>query len=440
MAAAVHVNPLTEFLAAAPAATGEVGRSSVDRILDAVRLHLGMEIAFASRYVGEGGRFTGRQFTHLSSDLPLPSSPGDIEPVEDGYCWHILEGRLPELIHDAQDIPFAAGIGITAALPVGCHISVPLRLKDGSVHGSFCCLSRAADHSLTERDLKTVRAFADLAAEQIESELARDRRIDAIRARIGGVIADELLAIVYQPIHALADGRPCGVESLARFPEVDGAYAPPNEWFAAAEEVGLGTELELLAIKQALAGIAYIPSGLYIAVNVSPQTALSGRLQPLLDAVPAARLVVEVTEHSEVADYAALHTALAPLRGRARIAIDDVGAGYSGLRHIVDMKPDLLKLDMGLTRDIDRDEARHALAQALVAFAGRIGAEIVAEGIETPEEAATLKALGVRYGQGWHFSRPMPAVAAQQFLLGAGKVAVAAPAPAPAIPRRAALR
>jgi len=85
MAAAAHVNPLTEFLAAAPAATGEAGRSSVDRILDAVRLHLGMEIAFASRYVGdEGGRFTGRQFTHLSSDLPLPSSPGDIEPVEDG--------------------------------------------------------------------------------------------------------------------------------------------------------------------------------------------------------------------------------------------------------------------------------------------------------------------------------------------------------------------
>ena len=150
-------------------------------------------------------------------------------------------------------------------------------------------------------------------------------------------------------------------------------------------------------------------------------------------------MVVKGTEHSEVADYAALHTALAPLRGRARIAIDDVGAGYSGLRHIVDMKPDLLKLDMGLTRDIDRDEARHALAQALVAFAGRIGAEIVAEGIETPEEAATLKALGVCYGQGWHFSRPMPAVAAQQFLLGADREAVADLKPA-AIPRRAALR
>jgi len=174
-----------------------------------------------------------------------------------------------------------------------------------------------------------------------------------------------------------------------------------------------------LAVRQALAGFPYIPGDFYVAVNISPETALSGALARMLDAAPAGRVVLEITEHSVVADYAALHHALLPLRRHARIAIDDVGAGYSGLCHIVDMRPDLLKLDMALTRNVDRDEARHALVQAMVAFAQRIGADLVAEGVERAAEAATLAALGVRYGQGWHFNRPMPAVAVQQLLLGA---------------------
>ena len=106
------------------------------------------------------------------------------------------------------------------------------------------------------------------------------------------------------------------------------------------------------------------------------------------------------------------------MRRNASIAIDDVGAGYSGLRRILDLKPDILKLDMSLTRDIDRDPARAALAQAMVAFAAGMRCKIVAEGIETDAEWATLAGLGVGYGQGWHFSRAMPAVVAQQFLLG----------------------
>ena len=116
-----------------------------------------------------------------------------------------------------------------------------------------------------------------------------------------------------------------------------------------------------------------MPSDVYLSVNASPETAVSGRLDPLLAGLPRERLVIEITEHSEVSDYAVLEEALNRLRPLARIAIDDVGAGYAGLRHIVDLHPDLLKLDMSLTRHVDSDPARGALAQAMVDFAGRIG-------------------------------------------------------------------
>jgi EAL domain-containing protein (putative c-di-GMP-specific phosphodiesterase class I) len=405
-------NPLKNFLSASSAAQSE-GLAPVDAILDAVRHHLGMEIAFASRYVG--GR---RQFTHIRASIPVPSAPGDSEPNDETYCHHILEGRLPELIHNGADIPFAQTLAITSALPVGAHMDVPLRLKDGSVYGSFCCLSRTPDYTLTERDLSTLRAFADLAAVQIEQEIERDRARAEIRARIEAVIAQEQLTIVYQPIHRLADGRPVGVEALARF--ADQAERTPDLWFAEAADVGLGVELELLAVRQAIRGLAYVPGDLYLAVNVSPATALAPELASIAAAAPADRLVVEVTEHSMVADYGALREALARLRGRARIAIDDVGAGYSGLRQILALGPDILKLDMSLTRDVDTDPARAALAQALVAFAQGIGCQIVAEGIETAGEMNALRALGVGSGQGWHFSRAMPPVALQHFLLAAG--------------------
>lgn len=423
MTASAAPNPLAAFLArdTNPAAD----HSAVDRILEAVRAHLGMEIAFAARYLSDGGRFSGRQFTHLSSDLPLPAGPGDIEPVEDGYCWHILEGRLPELIQNAQDLPFAHGIGITQALPVGCHISVPLRLSDGSVYGSFCCLSRTADYSLTDRDLATVRAFADLAAGQIESELETRKATAETVQRIEDAIRHGQPGMVFQPIHRLADGKPIGVEALARFADAD--IRPPSVWFGEAAEVGLDEALELAAISCAVAAMPHIPAPCYVAVNVSPKVAMSGGLRDIVARAPSDRLVIEITEHAAVADYVALKRALAPLRDRARIAVDDVGAGYSGLRHILDLAPDILKLDMSLTRDVDRDPARRALIGAMVDFALSLGSAIVAEGVEHPEEAQVLRELGVECAQGWLYSRALPPVAVQHYLLGASGLASSAP-------------
>lgn len=427
MARSSDGNPIADYLTGRD--DGDAGRlAPVDRILDAVRRHLGMNVAFASRYVN--GQ---REFTHIQADIPVPAKPGDAEPQEDTACYRILQGQLPELMHDAAEFPLALELPIVPALPVGSHLNVPLRLSDGSVYGSFCCISQKPDRSLTDRDLQTMRAFAALAAGQIERDLQDDeQRIERID-RINAVLERDSLAIAYQPIHRLDTGAPVGVESLARFADHD--LRSPDQWFGEADLVGLGVELEMLAVRQAIRGLPYIPADLYLAVNVSPQTAMSEALAEAVRNTPAGRLVVEVTEHSTVTDAAALSAALDRLRGHARIAIDDVGAGYSGLRRILDLKPDILKLDMSLTRDIDRDPARTALAQAMVAFAEGIGCRIVAEGIETDGEWATLAGLGVGYGQGWHFSRPMPVVAAQQFLLG-GTETEPVPQSTPSLPRR----
>lgn len=410
----VHLPGMTETTklarVLAGAHTGDDAKTSVDRILDAVRDHLGVEIAFVSRFVDED-----RELMNVSSDLDLPMGPGHREPKEEGYCWHVLQGNLPELIQDPADYPFTEEFAITKMLPVGCHLNVPLRLSDGSVYGSFCALSRTPDRSMGERDLGVVRAFAQLAAEQIELTLESDVRRSSLQSTISQLVAGERLTILHQPIHFLDGDEPAGVECLARFPDADSRG--PDKWFGEAEEVGLGIELEMLAVRCALQTLPYVPPGYYMSVNASPGTIISGALEQALHDTDGDRLVIEVTEHQQVEDFAALARALRTIGPKARIAIDDVGAGYAGLRHIVDLEPDILKLDMSLTRDIHTNPARRALASAMVAFSREIGCTLVAEGVETEAERDMLKELGITYGQGWFYSRPMPVVASQQWLM-----------------------
>jgi EAL domain-containing protein (putative c-di-GMP-specific phosphodiesterase class I) len=135
--------------------------------------------------------------------------------------------------------------------------------------------------------------------------------------------------------------------------------------------------------------------------------ALAPQLHEALDGLPAERLVLEMTEHARVDDYQELKAAIGGFRERGiRLAVDDAGAGFASLRHIVLLHPDFIKLDLTLTRDVHVDEARRALVVALVAFGSQIGAEVVAEGIETEEQLATLRQAGVQFGQGFYLARP----------------------------------
>jgi len=259
---------------------------------------------------------------------------------------------------------------------------------------------------LSQRDLEMMRVFADMLAAQIDFDVDRSKsRTERIK-RIELVLSGGHPSIVYQPISNLSTSRIAGFECLSRF-HVEPAR-PPDQWFAEAGEVGLGAELEIVAIRQALLALDRLPSPLYLTINCSPNTIASGALLRALSSFDVSRVVVEITEHDYVHDYVQLLSQLALLRALGlRVAIDDVGAGYSSMRHILQIQPDFIKLDISLTQGIDADSTRRALAAALIAFAGETGATIVAEGVETEAELSTLKRLGIAKAQGYYLSRPV---------------------------------
>ncbi len=210
-----------------------------------------------------------------------------------------------------------------------------------------------------------------------------------------------------QPIFDFARREPTGFECLSRF-----ATEPrrsPDQWFNEAGSVGLGAALELAAIEAALDLGSMLPDPTYVSINASAEGLMDEGFDAAIAAFPPHRLVIELTEHAAVQEYETLSRRLAPLRAAGiKLAIDDAGAGYSGLQHIVQLQPDIIKLDMSLTRDIDSDQARRALASALVFYARETGSLIVAEGVETEREMETLKMLGIHRGQGYLLGRPMP--------------------------------
>jgi EAL domain-containing protein (putative c-di-GMP-specific phosphodiesterase class I) len=213
------------------------------------------------------------------------------------------------------------------------------------------------------------------------------------------------MSIVYQPFVTLADRLIVGGEALARFAGTP--YRPPNEWFDEAESVGRLSVLELSALARAVSRLDELPPEAFLSLNISARTAVTPECAELLAALPADRIVLEITEHSQVDDYDRLAACLRPFGDRGgRLAVDDAGAGFAGLQHILRLRPHIIKLDIALTSGIDRDPARRALASSLVQFAHEINATLIAEGIETAEELAVLRDLGVRWGQGYHLARP----------------------------------
>lgn len=152
-----------------------------------------------------------------------------------------------------------------------------------------------------------------------------------------------------------------------------------------------------------------VPDGAYLSINASPEAVASGRVPDALAHLRLDRTVLEITEHARVDDYDVLHRHLAPLKARGmRVAVDDAGAGYSGLQHIVQLAPDIIKMDMSLVRSVDSDPARRALASAMIFYAREMGSCVVAEGIETLAELETLKRLGADSGQGYLLGKPGP--------------------------------
>ncbi|MGZ8701947.1 MAG: EAL domain-containing protein [Gaiellaceae bacterium] len=293
--------------------------------------------------------------------------------------------------------------------------SVLEMLRAGAV-GYLVKGTRAAEivkmvHNVTRGDVVlSSEVMGDILEEltgRLRIEGEEEDLLKAQSERIRDVLDNGRLSMVFQPIVDLEAEVVVGFEALARFP-----FAPdrPTEtWFTEAAATGLRLELELAAVKAALEVLPEAPVGPYLSVNAMPDTLASDGLAELLAAAPADRLVLEITEHAPVRDYEALNTAMHRMRGRGvRLAVDDAGSGFASLRHILQLAPDIIKIDIALTRNVYKDPARRALAAGLISFAAELGATIVAEGIQSRQELDALRELGVRYGQGFYLGRPAP--------------------------------
>ena len=216
---------------------------------------------------------------------------------------------------------------------------------------------------------------------------------------------------VFQPIVRLGDLQPIGYEGLARFPTPPGLVAlPPDVTLAAAGRLGVRDDLEV-ACWAAISEAGPPPAGRLLFVNVAPDALGHPGLMELAAQLPT-RLVIELTEQDAVQNVTQLRERLRPWIARgALIAVDDAGAGFTSLEYVAEIRPDFLKLCRGMVTGVDLDPSRQAVLRATVAFAREVGARIVAEGVERPEELAVLREAEVDYGQGWLFGRPGAGVA-----------------------------
>jgi EAL domain-containing protein (putative c-di-GMP-specific phosphodiesterase class I) len=227
------------------------------------------------------------------------------------------------------------------------------------------------------------------------------------RRRIEAILGDRMLLTAFQPIHELSSRNVIGVEALTRFVSDDGASA--DHWFNEAAAVGLGPDLEFAALQAALVAAEQLPENVYVALNLSPATCLDPRLRAFVEQSQLAvdRIVIELTERLAEDEYDPVVAALAPLRMLGlRVAVDGAGAGFGSMSQVTHLSPDIIKLDRNLIAGIDRGAGQKTLGAAMVEFARQIGADLVAEGIETQAELDAVKELGMTTGQGYLLGRP----------------------------------
>lgn len=386
-----------------PRTSGDDG-VGLQRVLRLARTHLGMELAWISEFHGD--QYVIRI---LSGDAAAMNVTLDQSlPLADSLCVRVLAGTLPPMIAEARRDPGTRDLAVTRDHGIGSYVGVPLFDPAGKPVGMLCCLSRDASTCLDARSPRFLELIGELVSDHLQSpgSLARTAVLGE-ETRIRAILESDRLRMVFQPVLRLEDDALVAYEALARFDDPN--FPTPAHAFAAAARAGVGVELETLAVKRALNGLADIPDGLWLAVNLSAEALVVPAIQELLLQAADRRIGVEITEHAEVQDYARLALATDRLRAAGiQIGVDDAGAGYASFRHILKLRPTVIKLDLEIVRDVDSDPVRQALTRSLVTFAAEADAVLVAEGIETEAELTMLRSLGVGYGQGYLLARPGP--------------------------------
>jgi EAL domain-containing protein (putative c-di-GMP-specific phosphodiesterase class I) len=247
-------------------------------------------------------------------------------------------------------------------------------------------------------------SFSTTSSALLAERLHEMRRVVDLRRALASLLAARAFRPVFQPIVDLESGQVVGYEALTRFD----SGRRPDLCFADAWSVGLGPDLEIAALDAAISVARRLPTGPWLNLNVSPRLfADPERLRAVFGSADRP-LVLEVTEHEVIENYEAVRDAIRALDLDIRLAVDDAGAGVANFGHIVDLRPDFVKLDIGLVRSVNADLGRQALVVGMVHFSRHAGCRLVGEGIETEEELRTLAGLGVQFGQGYLFGRPEP--------------------------------
>ena len=386
---------------------------AVHRLLTVVRTQLGMSVAWLSEFVGDE-----QVLRHVDAavDAPAPAE-GTRLPLSGSFCVRVLDGRFPALVPDTHAVPEAALLDVTEQLHIGAYVGVPLLGRAGVPVGMLCAVDGVPRPDLSDREVAALRLTADLLHDLqrgAQSDPGTLQSRDALREALRTVVAGSGRHPVLQPIVDLVSGRAVAAEGLTRFTApspagtlADGARSPA-QWFDDASRLGLREQLELATARAVLDLLdPVVPDGVCVTVNLSPQTLTGKGLAPLLDGRPLERIVLEMTERAPVRGYAELAAALAPYRARGlRLAVDDVGAAYASLQHVLSVQPDLIKIDMALIRGSDLDLARRTLLTALADFAEATECHLVAEGVETDGELRAVARCGVHLAQGNHLAPP----------------------------------
>ena len=352
------------------------------------------------------------EFLHDGSVVPIgqiappdvPTAPGrPVPPEHAAYLrasstgpwideWH----RRPD-DDDFQRAWLDAGMACSAYVPFGAN---------GITYGLLCAGTTSSIGSAgVARWLPSLTEFGTIAAALLVPELSERRERAGARAAITRLIDANDLTSFFHPVVRLGDMSVVGYEALTRF--ADGT--PPDRRFATADALGAGRELESAALTGAMRRAQRLPRGRWVSVNLSPSRLTEPEILGLLRQRHGRTLVIEVTERLAIDDYAAVRATLDRLAGRIEVAVDDAGAGFASLRHILELRPRYVKLDMQLVRAVDADPARQALIAGMVYFARQTDCLLIAEGIETEAERLALRLLGVPFGQGFLFGQPAPA-------------------------------
>jgi EAL domain-containing protein (putative c-di-GMP-specific phosphodiesterase class I) len=297
----------------------------------------------------------------------------------------------------AEDGAFAELISGTGLRTVAY---APLRGPSGVI-GLVGLANHSGEHDAFVQQLPVLTTLAPILGTLLSPALEGRSREEDARASIRAILDAAAFTPFFQPIVELQTGSVVGYEALSRFR----SGAAPDVVFGLARRAGLGLELESATLRAAQEAATALPSKAYLSLNASPAFIGSMALRPLL-AGTARRIFIEITEHVAIDDYAALRTELAALGPTVGVAVDDAGAGFASLHHILELAPSLVKLDISLVHGIDADPARQALIAGMSYFAVKRKLHLVAEGIETAGELEALLKLGIRYGQGYLLGRP----------------------------------